>query len=119
MNCRDRQAWDVTKDAVRQLLLEEGTVGDPFWVVAEIRDGRATGTLFGPPYDEKQLVALFQSHQDANAVAKQLPTTAGTWAARGLTRPHCASYWQAYVQRSRPGWSWKVDHASGRFASVL
>lgn len=116
MDLRDLLALETAKDAVRQPLLDEDTAGEPFWVVAEINDRMATGTLFAPSQKGKQFVALFQTRQDAVSVAAHLPVKAGTWAAPELSRKHLRFLLDSLHPEVEFGLVLRVDRSSGQFA---
>ncbi len=67
-------------------LPDETCVGEPFWTVMEMNDGRNTGTYFCQVYEGRKIVPLFLSKVHAQSVIQQAGLDPQRWAVRGLPR---------------------------------
>lgn len=69
-------------------LLDENYVGEPFWIIMGIRDGKVTGSHFATtfPGSINRLIPLTYSKQHAERVFREAQLDPKHWAIRGLPR---------------------------------
>jgi hypothetical protein len=68
-------------------LPEEDYVGEPFWVIMELRDGKVTGTHYGHTDESGQgVIPLMFSRYHAERVLREAELDPTRWAVRGLPR---------------------------------
>lgn len=68
-------------------LPEEDYVGEPFWVIMELRDGKVTGTHFGQKDESGQgVIPLMFSRYHAERALREAELDPKRWAVRGLPR---------------------------------
>lgn len=69
-------------------LPDESYVGEPFWIIMEVRDGKITGSHYGTndPSSGKKIIPLMFSRPHAERVFREARLDAKRWAIRGLPR---------------------------------
>lgn len=69
-------------------LPDENYVGEPFWIIMEIRDGKVTGSHYATtsPESEKQLIPLTYSRAHIERLFREAALDPKQWAIRGLPR---------------------------------
>lgn len=66
----------------------DDAVGEPFWTIMELRNGKNTGSYFANPHpvDGAPTILLFYSRQHAEAAYAEAQLDSAQWAIRGLPR---------------------------------
>jgi len=69
-------------------LPDEEYIGEPFWIIMEMRDGKVTGSHYGHtnPISGKGLIPLMFSKYHAERVFREASLNPKQWAVRGLPR---------------------------------
>ncbi|HEI6959924.1 TPA: restriction endonuclease [Yersinia enterocolitica] len=69
-------------------LPNEDYIGEPFWIIMEVRDGKVTGSHYGTrdPSSGKGLIPLMLSKYHAERVFHEAGLNSEEWAVRGLPR---------------------------------
>lgn len=69
-------------------LPDESYVGEPFWIIMEIRDGKVTGSHYGQkdPVSGRGMIPLMFSKYHAERVFREAELDPARWAVRGLPR---------------------------------
>lgn len=73
------------------MLPDEGVVGEPFWTIYGVRDGKNTGAIYGVSNGSKLLAPLFFSKLKATAFLRDKASSVG-WGVRGLSQRHLRSF---------------------------
>lgn len=69
-------------------LPDENYLGEPFWVIMELRNGEVTGSFFGTKENGRNFIPLFFSKYHAEMLFGESHLSASQWCVRGL--PHYA-----------------------------
>lgn len=66
----------------------DDAIGEPFWTIMELRNGKNTGSYFANPHptDGAPTILLFYSRQHAEAAYAEAKLDTSQWAVRGLPR---------------------------------
>jgi hypothetical protein len=64
----------------------EDYLGEPFWVIMELRNGRVTGSFYGTEQNGRQFIPLFFSRYHAEILYRQCNLSTEQWCVRGLPR---------------------------------
>ncbi|SAI46852.1 Uncharacterised protein [Bordetella ansorpii] len=69
-------------------LPDETYMGEPFWIIMEVRGGKVTGSHYGfkDPGSDKRLIPLMFSKYHAERVCREAGLDAERWVVRGLPR---------------------------------
>jgi len=69
-------------------LPDETYIGEPFWVIMEVRDGKVTGSHYGvrSPGSDKSFIPLAFSKHHAERIVRAAQLDPQKWAIRGLPR---------------------------------
>lgn len=74
---------------INTVLPDENILGEPFWVLMEIKDGENTGNYHSiGKRDNKSLIMLFPQKDMANWAEERLAEHSGDFKVRGVSKEH-------------------------------
>lgn len=86
----EKHAFEITRRIVQRsvggMLPGPEVKGEPFWALMEIQDSEVTGTFYAVPFEDKKVVPLFLSGEDAGVFLNR--SGEQYLAVRGISREH-------------------------------